>query len=93
MPDYQTAYEELRNVQEQRLKAAVEEAQENTRRQLLSEMEHLRNEAALEMSLQKHSYEDEIASLNRALQLRALEVCSHRKGFAFPPCFASADCS
>ena len=47
---------------------AIQEAQENTRRQLLAEMDELRNEAALEMSLQRHSYEDEIASLNRALE-------------------------
>ena len=68
--DFQTAYEELRRVQEGRLQAAVLEAQEKTRKQLLVEMEELRNEAALEMSLQRHSYEDEIASLSRALELR-----------------------
>jgi len=33
-------------------------------------MEELRQEAALEISLQRHSYEDEIASLNRVLQER-----------------------
>ena len=35
-------------------------------------MEELRQEAALEISLQRHSYEDEIASLNRALLDRKL---------------------
>ena len=70
IPDFQTAYEELRCVQEEQLEAAVREAQEKTRRQLLAEMDDLRNEAALEMSLQRHSYEDEIASLNRALEER-----------------------
>lgn len=65
-----TAYEELRRFQEERLQAAIREAQEKTRCQLLTEMEELRNEAALEMSLQKHSYEDEIATLNRVIEER-----------------------
>lgn len=70
MPDYVTAYEELRRFQEERLQTAIREAQERTRCQLLTEMEELRNEAALEMSLQKHSYEDEIATLNRVIEER-----------------------
>jgi len=65
-----TAYEELRRFQEERLQTAIREAQERTRCQLLTEMEELRNEAALEMSLQKHSYEDEIATLNRVIEER-----------------------
>ena len=73
MPDYFTAYEELRRFQEARLQAAILEAQEQTRNQLLTEMEEFRNEAALEMSLQKHSYEDEIASLNRVIEERKIE--------------------
>lgn len=70
VPDYLTAYEELRRFQEERLEAAIREAQEQTRCQLLTEMEELRTEAALEMSLQKHSYEDEIATLNRVIEER-----------------------
>jgi hypothetical protein len=33
-------------------------------------MEEIRHESALEMSLQRHSYEDEIASLNKVLEER-----------------------
>ena len=36
----------------------------------MAEIEDLRHEAALEMSLQRHSYEDEIASLTRVLEER-----------------------
>lgn len=42
----------------------------------MAEMEELRQEAALEISLQRHSYEDEIASLNRVLQERQVNDIS-----------------
>ena len=71
--DFETAYEELRHFQEKRLQEAIEEAKEKTRIQLITEMEEVRQEAALEISLQRHSYEDEIASLNRVLQGRQLD--------------------
>lgn len=51
------------------MQQAIKEAQDKARLQLLSEMEELRQEAALEMSLQKHSYEDEIATLQNRVQL------------------------
>lgn len=60
----------MRFFQEKRLQQAVQDAQEKARLQLLTEMEEFRQEAALEISLQRHSYEDEIASLNRVLQER-----------------------
>lgn len=50
------------------MQVAVREAQEKTRSQMLTEIEELRDKASLEISMQKHSYEDEIASLNRVLQ-------------------------
>lgn len=70
MPDFETAYEELRLFQEKKLEEAIKDAQEKARMQLLTDMEEFRQEAALEISLQRHSYEDEIASLNRVLQDR-----------------------
>lgn len=45
----------------------------------MAEMEELRQEAALEISLQRHSYEDEIASLNRVLEERQVN------GITSPP--------
>ncbi len=77
--DFETAYEELRHFQEKRLKEAVEDAKEKARLQLQTELEEVRQEAALEISLQRHSYEDEIASLNRVLQDR------DRNGVISPP--------
>lgn len=50
------------------MQVAVREAQEKTRSQMLTEIEELRDKASLEISMQKHSYEDEIASLNRVLK-------------------------
>lgn len=35
---------------------------------MMSTIEELRQEAALEMSIQRHSYEDEIALLNRVIE-------------------------
>ena len=46
------------------------EAQKKIHSQLINEMEELRNEAALEISLQRHSYEDEIASLTKVIEER-----------------------
>lgn len=68
MPDFETAHAELQKIQEERLKAAVLEAEEKTRIKLLSRIEEIRQEAALEMSLQRNSYEDEIAVLNRVIE-------------------------
>jgi len=68
IPDFQTACDELRRSQDERLQVAVREAQEKTRSQMLTEIEELRDKASLEISMQKHSYEDEIASLNRVLK-------------------------
>ncbi|XP_057378906.1 kinesin-like protein KIF14 [Daphnia carinata] len=69
-PDFETAHEELRLCQEHRLQLAIKDAQEKAKVQLMAEMEEVRQEAALEISLQRHSYEDEIASLNRVLEER-----------------------
>ena len=45
--------------------------------QLISEMEEIRHESALEMSLQRHSYEDEIASLTKVLEERNRDELVH----------------
>lgn len=70
MSDFETAYEELKNAQEKRLQEAIRDAQDKARLQYITEVEELRQEAALEISLQRHSYEDEIATLNRVIQDR-----------------------
>lgn len=68
VPDFETAYAELQRIQEERLKAAVLEAEEKTRTNLMCAIEEMRQKAALEMSLQRNSYEDEIALLNRVIE-------------------------
>lgn len=52
------------------MEAAIREAQEKARSQLLAEIDELRQDAAAEICRQKQSYESEIASLNRALEER-----------------------
>ena len=68
IPDFETAYAELQRIQEERVRAAVLEAEEKTRTDLMSAIEEMRQRAALEMSLQRNSYEDEIALLNRVIE-------------------------
>lgn len=46
-------------------------------------MEEIRHESALELSLQRHSYEDEIASLTKVLEERNRnEVALHSTSFS-----------
>ena len=52
------------------MQEAIRDAQDKARLQYITEVEELRQEAALEISLQRHSYEDEIATLNRVIQDR-----------------------
>ncbi len=74
--EFETAYEEFRKSQEERLQLAVSEAQERMRLQLMEELQELKEETTAEMAIQRSVFQEEILSLNRALEERKADLLS-----------------
>ncbi|XP_057381549.1 kinesin-like protein KIF14 isoform X2 [Daphnia carinata] len=74
VPDFETSYQELRDVQEKVLQVAVEEAQQKARQQMISEISDLRREANLEISFRQRSNEDKTENCNGISQEQQLNA-------------------
>uniref|UniRef100_A0A0P6DD56 Kinesin protein KIF14 n=1 Tax=Daphnia magna TaxID=35525 RepID=A0A0P6DD56_9CRUS len=68
IPDFETSFQELRDVQDKVLQVAVEEAQQKARKQMISEISELRSQASLEISFRQQSNEDKAENCKLASQ-------------------------
>ncbi|XP_022254964.1 kinesin-like protein KIF14, partial [Limulus polyphemus] len=66
--DYLFARDELLQAQEARLKAEVSKARDQARIEMLTQLQDLKEEAQLELDIQRSNYEGQIHDLNMALK-------------------------